>query len=991
MSKFPPIPDIQNGEEGGVVREKLNAVIDQTNKQWGLDGKLGSHTTDKNNPHSVKAPQVRLDPVLTPLRPDEQNVQDALEWLYRFFKNTGNDWHLDKIDGNVTVIQIKRERDSQFPLVDKDLEEAELVLNRDRGELWTKLSDGTIVKLGDDNLIEEAPLTGEIFGRTVSDTDPTVGMWHRISLATVSEEIPQEPTEGDLWVDTKNTMELYVYLEGQGWISMTGAEGGASGSYPVWITTDEVNNTLTEQALAREIEDDGTAFWRPIYSADVIGSELAQPMLDADGSVLRNQSDINQYLYQVAEAGGGSGDWDDIAGKPTEFPPEAHTHAISEIDELQGALDEASVEAVWANIAGKPDDYPPAAHTHPIEDITGLNGALNDITDDVDDLQEAVENLSESEMGPTISIDGAYTSKIGHFLGDRMGLRMDSLQNAYIPIDSNGAAKAGINLGSIQTKLQSGFFSQEVSAATFSGDGSKLTNVAGLDALEERIEEGEQIQLEVEQRVTQGEAKQTELEDKVDALEGKGAEHEWVYDGTNSNPRSGQFQIKDRGQQNIGYIDQGYYLYLSNSDRDGNPVNLARIVEGDVVRIKSTLGDEVAELKVLDHTGGQGAIQYTMIGGDMTRMFDAPYGFTLYSSFDPAGLATIDYVDERVATKLDLTGGTLSGNLTLDKRDMHVRGDNAQIFMETNSGKKMAELSGTGLISTNFLYRAFRTSGSVFEVTPYSGVTNLVIKADGSIESQFEMLNTTGDNYLTPKGYVDTKLDAKLNKSGGTLSGNLTMDGGNIYQKGNASRYYVRDNNNNTVMTIFGNGVVDSNEVFRCSKEDGLAFEARPKGLSNTFRVYAHGQVASDYVVTEEDKDTTLTTKKYVKDRISSDVKEATKNLISLEEGSYTVNKQWRLRGNIDAGGAWTFIHIGPNDDDEMGLYHLRDPIDGRHAAPRDYVDDAIVETLQAMSTALDSAGTVEQIKDGIRRVCAERIAHLKDPSRNRPEEEWNH
>ena len=252
------------------------------------------------------------------------------------------------------------------------------------------------------------------------------------------------------------------------------------------------------------------------------------------------------------------------------------------------------------------------------------------------------------------------------------------------------------------------------------------------------------------------------------------------------------------------------------------------------------------------------------------------------------------------------------------------------------------------------------------------------------------MVNTTGDNYLTPKGYVDTKLDAKFSKSGDTITGNLTVDGGKIYQKGAASRYYVRDNNNNTVLTIFGSGLVEGEEVFRCTKTDGLAFEARPKGSSNTFRVYAHGQVASDYVVSDEDKDTTMTTKGYVKDRISTDVKEATKNLLSLEAGSYTTEPQWRLRGNVNDGASWTFIHIGPNDKDELGLYHLRDPVDGRHAAPRDYVDDAIVLTLQALSTAVDGAETIGEVKGAIKRVCEERITHLKDPSRNRPEEEWN-
>ena len=35
-----------------------------------------------------------------------------------------------------------------------------------------------------------------------------------------------------------------------------------------------------------------------------------------------------------------SGDWSDIDSKPSTFPPEAHTHAISEITNLQSALDD---------------------------------------------------------------------------------------------------------------------------------------------------------------------------------------------------------------------------------------------------------------------------------------------------------------------------------------------------------------------------------------------------------------------------------------------------------------------------------------------------------------------------------------------------------------------------------------------------------------------------------------------------------------------------
>ena len=53
--------------------------------------------------------------------------------------------------------------------------------------------------------------------------------------------------------------------------------------------------------------------------------------------------------------------WDEIGGKPTEFPPSDHTHTIDEITDLQDELDGLAV----------------ADHTHEIDDITGLQEALD--------------------------------------------------------------------------------------------------------------------------------------------------------------------------------------------------------------------------------------------------------------------------------------------------------------------------------------------------------------------------------------------------------------------------------------------------------------------------------------------------------------------------------------------------------------------------------------------------------------------------------------
>ena len=55
-------------------------------------------------------------------------------------------------------------------------------------------------------------------------------------------------------------------------------------------------------------------------------------------------------------------DWNQVGNKPTEFPPEAHFHVISDVTGLQGAL----------------DDKTDLDHTHIIDDVTGLQTALDE-------------------------------------------------------------------------------------------------------------------------------------------------------------------------------------------------------------------------------------------------------------------------------------------------------------------------------------------------------------------------------------------------------------------------------------------------------------------------------------------------------------------------------------------------------------------------------------------------------------------------------------
>ena len=95
-------------------------------------------------------------------------------------------------------------------------------------------------------------------------------------------------------------------------------------------------------------------------------------------------------------------------------------------------------------------------------------------------------------------------------------------------------------------------------------------------------------------------------------------------------------------------------IHISPEDRNGGSIAVDRITAGDVMRL-SDISGVTAEVKIKDNLGG-GAYAMEKLFGDLDRLSEYPYDFNLFSSFDPQGLATIDYVDERDDTKIGRGG-----------------------------------------------------------------------------------------------------------------------------------------------------------------------------------------------------------------------------------------------------------------------------------------------------------------------------------------------
>lgn len=111
----------------------------------------------------------------------------------------------------------------------------------------------------------------------------------------------------------------------------------------------------------------------------------------------------NGYIISVKSVSGGEVpgqiSWDDISGKPQTFPPSAHIHEISQVQNLQDTLDDKAdvdlsnisnedfkTKAInagvgggavsWDDVQNKPNNFPPSSHSHAISDVTGLDDEL---------------------------------------------------------------------------------------------------------------------------------------------------------------------------------------------------------------------------------------------------------------------------------------------------------------------------------------------------------------------------------------------------------------------------------------------------------------------------------------------------------------------------------------------------------------------------------------------------------------------------------------
>ena len=211
-------------------------------------------------------------------------------------------------------------------------------------------------------------------------------------------------------------------------------------------------------------------------------------------------------------------------------------------------------------------------------------------------------------------------------------------------------------------------------------------------ALEERIAANEEGIRELNTDQLRQDYEIAGLDTRVDQLEGKVGEYTYTLQTANVTPRDGQMVLLKGDLSTTTRWEDAEHISFNPTTLSGEIFDISEVVTGDVIRLfvqgDITMQLSAFEVKVIQNGepgGGILSISQT-IKAVGTGMDGAAYEVEHLSSFDPSGLATMNYVDaqdaavkahsdaedealrsyveEQDALKLNLTGGKLTGPLS---------------------------------------------------------------------------------------------------------------------------------------------------------------------------------------------------------------------------------------------------------------------------------------------------------------------------------------
>ena len=286
---------------------------------------------------------------------------------------------------------------------------------------------------------------------------------------------------------------------------------------------------------------------------------------------------------------------------------------------------------------------------------------------------------------------------------------------------------------------------------------TKAYSDRGDEALREEIAVGEVKQRDLQDKLDEGIAEQEKLKDKIAAIEGSTAASRYAY-ALEINPRNGKFvALLSDYSTTVENTSELGYLAFGGENIDGNTPDWDKIKIGDVLRIANGAGLRV-EYKVEECNNGlfvvNQAEEPVSLGFD-TFILDEEYTTTVLSTFDPTGLATIDYVDQRVDTKLEKTGDKMSGVLNMSEnyianvKDPSSDGDaaNRRYVKKKMEGVLTQNSEGHTVVDQAWRLRA-----------PSSDGTWTYLRIEGNVIGVYHMADPTESHHAANRRYVDNSI-----------------------------------------------------------------------------------------------------------------------------------------------------------------------------------------------------------------------------------------
>lgn len=214
---------------------------------------------------------------------------------------------------------------------------------------------------------------------------------------------PVSPQEGDLWYDSAEGQKRLRYKDNVAVRTVNDWNDifNKPADYPPSAHTHSLSDLTQSGAQTNQVAKwTGTA-WSPAFVdwGEITGKPASYPPSvhgrEAHGyDLLPNTAPATPqegYIWYDSAAGQKKlryrddsatrtvNDWNDIFNKPATFPPSAHTHPLSDLEQSGAQTNQVAkwtgsawspAFVDWSEITNKPAQFPPEPHTHDASDIT---------------------------------------------------------------------------------------------------------------------------------------------------------------------------------------------------------------------------------------------------------------------------------------------------------------------------------------------------------------------------------------------------------------------------------------------------------------------------------------------------------------------------------------------------------------------------------------------------------------------------------------------